>query len=238
MAAITSTAPPPEPVAQINVVGVSKNAALIEWPRAVLQGEQQQLGATAAASAAAAASRILYRLLLSCKDQPFVPVATTARTSHEITDLQPNTQYRVQVVAELDGGASDKNKTQRFVTKGADSSSTTLTRPGSGGDGGDRLPAVRPSTHQQARSDRLDVASASQNTVAPPANLAPKPPTEPKGRTATSKRTTTATTGRTPRPEQLPPVAERSGAPSVGGTAVEELDVVAFHASDDEGGDH
>ena len=242
---------PPQPVPQITVVSTSRTSAQVEWtrsPSAPAESERPQ-----------AASKIQYKVMYAARDHAMTVATVTRGLSHELTDLTPNTAYRVQVVVESDAGiTSHPNVIQRFTTRSE--SDRARTAPGSAtarpSTSDSKLPALqRGSATQTARSDRVDVgytprppsdpSNSRANRPHPPTPTSKRAPSKPASKPGSRRPSRgsegTTTRGNTPqqqttqqRPAPLPPV-ERRGPPPQGSSEadVSTYNVVGFDPSED-----
>jgi hypothetical protein len=206
---------------------LSRTSATVEWGRspsaAAAPAEPAGSGAEAGAAQSpnAAQNRIHYRVLLAERDQQQMRSLNHTRDAqYELTDLQPNTAYRVQVQVEVEGGGlvSSKNPVIKFTTK-ADNDRSGNTVPksqaavvrsdGTAATNADasqeKLPQLgRTGTHSAGRADRVDV----NYTPRPPEkdrqdqapSTARRPPPQGKGAAQKPQKPATATPKKQPRP--------------------------------------
>jgi len=243
---------PPQPVPAVTVVSTSRTSALVEWARS------PSAPAEPSDRPQPPSAKIQYKVMYAARDHAMVVATTTRSLSHELTDLTPNTAYRVQVVVENDAGvASHPNVIQRFTTRSeADKGRNAPGSAGRPGTSDGKLPALqRGSSTQTARSDRVDVgytprppaepSTARTNRPHPPTPTSKRAPSKPSSKPSSRRPSRgsdgTLTRGDTPpqtnqqqRTAPLPPV-ERRGPPPQGSTEadVSTYNVVGFDPSED-----
>jgi chitodextrinase len=244
---------PPQPTPYLNVVSTSRTSAHCEWARSPSAPAEAQQGV---ASPTAPASRIQYKVLFAARDHAMTVATTTRALAYELTDLAPNTAYRVQVVVETDAGvASQGNPIQRFTTraegdKGGKGPVPATARPLTS-EG--RLPALTAST---TRGVMTQSARDTSYTPKPPADpnqrgnrphpppLAAKGPQKPPGsKTVTGRRMSSSSrasldgAARDDTPSQsqpqLPPVERRGPPPQSESHDMASYEVVGFAPSED-----
>eukprot|EP00755_Sulcionema_specki_P039347 Sspe_Gene.24247::Locus_9579_Transcript_1_1_Confidence_1.000_Length_11937::g.24247::m.24247 len=102
-----TTAVPPDSVTSLTVTSLSRTSATLEW--------KPPTGATPQPGKGQA--KPTFKILLGERDgQPHV-VGTTKAYHYELTNLKPNTHYRVQVQVETDSGLSARNTILKFSTR-------------------------------------------------------------------------------------------------------------------------
>jgi len=215
--AAVSSALPPEPVPSLRVSTLSRTSATVEWGRSP-SAQVEVAPAEGAASpgntspTSPSASKIHYRVLIADRDQQQMRTLNhTRNTSYEITDLLPNTAYRVSIQVEVEGGglSSQKNLILKFTTKADNDRSGNAVPKSMAGvvradsataEDAEKLPALgRAGTHGSSRADRVDVS------------YTPKPPEKERGDQAPS-------TARRPQPTGKPGTAP-AAKPQKPGTA-------------------
>ncbi|PBJ74821.1 hypothetical protein BCY84_12182 [Trypanosoma cruzi cruzi] len=116
-----SSGTPPEPVTQLAITAIAYNFMTVEWAqsRSEISGTSRQ------------ARTLTYRIYLGIRDHTPIFVTTVSRTtSYTLEDLEPSTEYTIQIVVENADGMSYNNPTIRAVTKSEQDSTVTRHEPG------------------------------------------------------------------------------------------------------------
>ncbi|RNC30040.1 hypothetical protein TcCL_Unassigned07450, partial [Trypanosoma cruzi] len=103
-----SSGTPPEPVTQLAITAIAYNFMTVEWAqsRSEISGTSRQ------------ARTLTYRIYLGIRDHTPIFVTTVSRaTSYTLEDLEPSTEYTIQIVVENADGMSYNNPMIRAVTK-------------------------------------------------------------------------------------------------------------------------